>query len=166
MQYPSEIWDIVREAVARCKGSEAAFRHAVKNVRAHPAFASFVDCLIDGAVQELVYQIRHKLNGPMRATAVAVPKVVSGNSPALQEIADLYLYRIGGNVLGNMTREQLESIAPAEAERASGHMFNCRLCERLIPLVPKGKTVQQAVPVKKLRSVWREVGNGGKAEAA
>lgn len=153
MEYPPEIREIATQAADRCKAAQTAVRHAIKNVRAHPAFDTFVDVLVDGAVEELVYQARHVANQKTR-TSTSVPKVIVGNSPAVQKVADLYLYRIGGNVLGNMTKEQLEAIGPSERERAAGHAFNARLCEALVPLVPKEKTVQQAVTEKKLKEVW------------
>lgn len=157
MEYPTEIWDIVKEAVKRHKGRKVAFRDAVKRVRKHPAFQSFVVCLVDGAIEDLVDRCRHASNVKMRRAACVLPKVVSGNSLAVRAIADnLYLYNIGGNVLGNITKEELQAIAPSERERAAGHVFNARLCEKLIPLVPKGKTVQQAVNKTKLQSVWRD----------
>ena len=55
-----------------------------------------------------------------------------------------------------MTKEQLQAIAVSERESAAGHIFNARLGERLAPLVPKGKTVQQAVKPAKLDSVWKD----------
>ena len=156
MEYPTEIWEIVKQAATRCKSRQGACHQAEKKIRAHPEFKSFVDSLVGGAVEELIGHARHAANVRMRSANSAMPKVVVGKSPSVLENYDLYLYRIGGNDLGNMTKEDLQAIAVCERESAAGHIFNARRVDRLAPLVPKGKTVQQAVNKTKLDSVWRD----------
>ena len=81
MEYPSEIRAIVREAVKRHKDSKAQCRTAARRIRAHAEFGSFVDCLVDGAIQELVSDVRRSLNRKMRSVNSVLPKVNRGNSP-------------------------------------------------------------------------------------
>jgi hypothetical protein len=104
MQYPTEVWEIVKQAVFRCKGAESATRHAEKNLRAHPKFKSFIDALISGAIRDMVGYVRKRANQALRkGTAPAEPnKVNVGMSRSIQSISDRFTYRIGGTTLGNL----------------------------------------------------------------
>lgn len=171
MDFPQHVTDITKECAAK-HGMDAkeATKCAIGKIRKLPDYGDLVEMLIEHAVLELVYDARHRSNIAMRAAAgqYGTPaKVQSSQSSAIQRVAEsLYLYAIGGTVLGNITGEQLPQLAATEAAIAEGHEFNARLCLRLSKLVPKNKVVRDCVSERRLRNIFKELGAGGDSAAA
>jgi hypothetical protein len=142
--------DDIRKAVAT----------ALVAIRKMPDYAEFSDALVRSAVQEFVYDARHRANIATRAAGGEYggpSKVAAGSSAAVSRAAaSVYAYFIGGRTLGSIKGEELEAIAESEQAKAEGHGFNATLCETLAPLVPEGKTVKQAIGERKLRGIFQD----------
>ncbi len=156
-----------QEAQRHADDIDAAVNSAVRRVQKLPNYADLVDDLVRSAVRHLIADCRHHENVAMRKDGNSYggpAKVIAGS--AVNRIAsDFYAYYIGGRTLGTIKGEELAVIAASEAERASGHQFNARLCAALRPLVPEGKTVKECIKPGKLRSIFEGL-NGKKRKVA
>jgi len=164
MDYPREVFEIVRQCCDKYPQSVAtAVERATKLIKAMPVYDDLIDLLIRNAIQDLVYDARHYANvaNKKQMGLYGGPgKVVSGRSRTVNRIADsVYLWRIGGTVLGKLLGKELIPIAESESSIADGHAFNARLCQALAPLVAEDKTVEQCVPEKKLLRLFRKLLN-------
>ena len=141
-KYPNDIDKAVDMAVV-----------ATQKIKSYP---KLVDGLVRSALRSYIHDVRHSNNESIRQGAM--PKVISGDSPALERVMmGAYLYSIGGRSLGDIRGEELLDIAEAEEKRAHGHNFNARLCRRLAAIVAETATVQESIPENKLTKIFREV---------
>lgn len=163
MNFPKEILDIVKLADKENPSSiEDAVAQAKQNITSLPAYASFVDMLVTHSITEMVYDSRHQENWKMKRQQgdhSPGPRASYGTSDTVREAnQSLYLYRIGGSVLGMLTGSELIPTAENEEAVASGHLFNAKLCRKLRPLVPDNAKVKDKVSEKKLKAIFRECG--------
>ena len=171
MEFPESVLRAVERAADNHPADiQKAIDAAEKAIRRLPEFETLVADLVRSAVQEMVYDARHSSNVTMRRLAGEYggpAKTVSGDSAAVTRAAEsLYCYRIAGTVLGSVLGEQLGDIAASELAKADGHAFNGRLCLRLKAMVPKEKQVRECVSEKRLMTVFKEVQDGNKSDAA
>lgn len=162
MKYPKKVIDVANKMAEKYPSDiSKATEEAEKKIRKLPEFNELVDILIRNAVQDLVYDARHRSNVQVRRENGKYgtgAKVVSGRSTSVNRAAkSVYNFHIAGTVLGAIRGDQLISIAVSEEETAEGYLFNARLCRRLSGIVPKDKTVKDAVTERRLRSIFNEV---------
>lgn len=129
---------------------------SIRMMRDEPAFEGWRESLVRQAVTQMVYDVRHRVNTEIRSATGGYggPAKVTAGAAVGRVARSLYTYMIAGKTLGNLLGEELSPIADAERSRASGHLFNARLCESLSLLVTKGKTVRDCVGERKLRQVF------------
>lgn len=163
MIYPKWVLEITKKfALKHGSDIELAVRSALEAAKERPEFKDLVETLVYNAVRELIYQARHEstVQAKNNAGFYGQPaKVKLGDSEVINQMyGDLYdNFYIAGTQLGLLKGEQLEGIATSEANIAQGHRFNSLLCLELRKLVPNGKSVKDAVPLKKLQGVFRKV---------
>jgi len=157
VEAPSEVRVIAAEEVEKHATPEKAIAAVEKRVKALAQYQKLVAALVRLALADIVYDLRHEANVRSKRRNGAygqAAKVKVGDSPAVLNVADsLYRMRIAGTLLGLLTRDELEWAAEVERAQSNGHLVNARLCEKLAPLVPSGKTVRQAVSEEKLRKL-------------
>ncbi len=163
MNFPKEILNIVEQADRDNPSSiKEAVSQAKRNIREWSEYENFVDTFITHAIQELVYDSRHHANWEMKKKQgdhSPGPRTNYGTSESVREAnQSLYLYRIGGSVLGMLTGSELLPVAESEEAVAEGHLFNAKLCRKLRPLVPDNAKVQDKVSERKLKAIFRECG--------
>jgi len=144
-KYPDDIDKCVDWTVARFKKLDE--------------YAEYTESLIADAIRRQIHDERHGINVSMRLNRgdYGEPaKVVPGEATA-RVMRSVYSYMIAGRSLGSILGEELAGIASDEAARADGHMFNATLCQKLNPLVAKGKSVRQCVPEQKLQKIFQAV---------
>lgn len=156
-----EVGQIIRDSAATYKESiDTAVFEAVRQLQRLPCYPDLIDELVERGVRDMVCNARHTVNVAMKREAReygGAAKVNVGNSRAVASVAEsLYDYRIGGAVLGSLGRERLLELAVQSQNAADGHLFNASLCNRLAAMV-KDRTVREAVPQNKLRSIFREL---------
>jgi hypothetical protein len=163
VEYPKEVLAIVKAAAENHVTSiDAAVDASEKSIRKLPNFAVLVQVLVHRAIRDLVQDARHRLVREIKNAAGeydAEAKVVVGTSGAVLEVGMYSLLRmpIAGTVLGELLGEELPDVADAEQSRANGLLLNARLCRRLSKIVPKKKTVKEAVKESKLNAIFKEV---------
>jgi hypothetical protein len=160
-EIPRPVLDIIDRAATRYGDDiPKAVTAAEKAIRKLPDFAELAGMFVRHAVQEMLYDSRHKTNTATRKAEGKYGgpgKVVAGASDAVGRAAEsVYLYFIGGKTLGALRGDELPLIAESESAKATGHEFNARLCERLRPLVKDNKTVRESVSERKLRQIFHD----------
>lgn len=169
--FPNEVYTIVRAAAEKFEMdiSKAALK-AEKQIRLLPEFPEIMDSLIKQAILDLVYSARHKMTCSIKrqTNQYGQPsKVSSAGSEAVGEASfSAYSFCVAGTVLGAVLGEDLPSIAEQERAISSGHAYNARLLETLIPLVPKKKRVKDVISEQKLRTIMIRLSNDMGKEAA
>ena len=162
-EFPKSVTNAVAKSADKYGDDiEKAVGEAEKRVRKLKAFSEFEGQLVRHALRELIYDARHQKNGQIKEASrntTGPSKVVSGSSPAVTQAyrEAYYDYCIAGMTLGKLQGEMLADIAESEQNIATGHLFNVRLCERLVKIVPEGKTVEQCVSEKKLKVIFQEL---------
>ncbi len=162
--FPESILQIAREAAQR-NGDDVstAVDEAVTLIKATPEFEHLLEKMIRVAVSDMVYKARHQSNKIIKKEAGQYggePRVkTAGHSAVQASYTSVYNYYLGGKTLGNLLGAELEQLARAEAAVAEGHMFNVNLLRRLSAMVPKDKLVRESVGEKKLRVLFKELGN-------
>ena len=164
MIYPDSVLAICNRSIDGRPDVRKAIDWAARAIRGLPEYETFVSQLVYGAIENCVYEARHKANCAMRQQLgdySKPPKVVSGSDEAVARVAAaVYTYRIAGTVLGLLTGAELPALADTEAARAGGHAFNAALCRRLAQIVPEKKTVRDSISEKKLREIFQSVQAG------
>ncbi len=158
--FETRIGSIIAEAAEAHRDEiDKAVDRAEKALAKQPGWQAYRKSLVRSAIRHLVYDYRHRENVHQRRDAGEygpAAKVTRGAASA--EVArqkSLYEYFVGGKMLGSTTGEELEALAASESEKAAGYAFNARLCEALAKVVPKQKTVREAVTERKLHALWR-----------
>ena len=162
MEYTVSVLEAVKKAVKKYPNDVAkSIELAIKNVRKLSEYKALVNNLVDGAIQDIVYDTRHQENKQIKSAAGlygAPAKIVIGNSKAVQESArSVYDMFINGTTLGVVLGVDLETIAFNEQNIADGYSFNAAVCRRLSGMVPADKMVKEAVSEKKLRAIFKAV---------
>lgn len=117
--------------------AEAGLRHV-------KGFREVMPDLIRHAIQERIYDVRHRANLEQRQSQF------QDGSP--------YNYFLDGTALGRLKADQLSALAEEEDEAASGHAFNAALCRELAGRLPDGQTVKQAMSEDQLRTIMDGIG--------
>ena len=150
------------EAIRHGDDIDAAERAAFARVRRLSAFEELVNDMIRTAIRSIIQGCRCTANEVIRRkarTPSGPAKVKPG--AATDAVAEAcYNYFIDGRTLGSILGKELAGIAKSEAARAKGHQTNAELALRLDPIVPKDKTVRQAVKAAKLRSIFAGLEKG------
>lgn len=129
-------------------------------IKSLPNYEEIVEALLHQAVQTLVYHYRHQRSRVIKKAAgkYGGPQKVSQIDESISRIyQEVYEYRIGGTMLGKLYGHELAPLAETEGSLASGHLFNQELLNRLDRITPKEKMVEEAVPARKLRSMFQDV---------
>ena len=159
--FPVNLIAIVdRAAAAHPTSIEAAVAEAKAYARLASNYAEFVEQLIDGSIQELVYDARHKVNVSIKRQAghYGKPALVEGCTGAISDAyRSVYDYFVGGCILGNLMGRELSTLASSERAKAGGHLFNAQLLSELTALVPEGERVRDAVTEPRLRAMFKKV---------
>ena len=158
--------DMVREisAKAACEYDEAnkAIKVAKSRVRKIENYdkmaAEWFDSFVDSFIQEAVWDARHKQNtrikneqGEYNTTEKVSP--ITSKAVAKASISAYFSLNIGGRSLGSLLGSELTVLAEQELLVAKGHSFNASLLNRLATIVPKTKTVSEAVSSKRMDSI-------------
>ena len=162
MDFPKVVLEIVHEeAVKYGDDITQAVTVVMRRVRKLPEFPEIMELNFQRAMKELVHTDRHQSNvyAKREAGCYGKPsKVNVGTSAAVNRVADsIYSYCIAGTTLGLLMGKQLAEIADSENAIADGHLFNVRLCRKLLRVVPEDKSVQEVVGANKLRAIFRAV---------
>lgn len=152
--YPKSVIEAAMQAAEQCpENAVEATEIAARKIRKLPEFAELVNKFVYEAIRELIYDLRHSSNVKMRKANGEYFSNGGDASQAVNEAYECYYqYRIGGTILKLLTGAKLKEIAASEAEKASGHLFNSRLCACLAEIVPEDKTVEQVVSKRKLKT--------------
>jgi hypothetical protein len=162
MEIPSNVIAIARDAAEK-HGDDirAAVVEAEQRIRKLAEFADFENALITNAIQEMVYDARHRWSGQLKKSSGGyntTQNVIPGKTESFAAVTrSLYTYCIGGQMLGSVLGASLTKIASSESAVAAGHVFNARLCRRLAGMVPEDKTVKQVVSERKLKAIFAEL---------
>ncbi len=160
MDYPEKLIEIAKvDAIEYGEDTSKATDEIEKKASKLKEFPKWGKQLIWLAIRELVYDIRHKDNVARRKAAgdYTKPAKVKPGEDVRSVYRSLYRYFISGTMLGLIRGEDLEGIAKSERAVGEGHIFNARLANRLSEIVPKNKTVEQAVTEKRLAIIFQQV---------
>lgn len=159
------IMAILRQAAEKYPDVPNALKWARPRIVGLPEFEEQVSDIITHCLREWLYDIRHEANSKMRKDAAhSQMKTNLGESKSVQEVAEqLFAYRIAGTLLGLVMGEDLPGIVESESAKAEGHSFNARLATLLMPMVPKGKAVEQVISGRKLWEIFQKAERKGKA---
>jgi len=162
VEFPKAVLDTARKANARFPNDvQKAVDWAVRSGQKRKDFDEFAVRLVRRGWQEVICDLRHSITRQIKYSAGEYggpAKVVSGASASVARASEsVYLMHIAGKTLGEVLKEELKDIAQSERAIGDGHYFNATLCERLAPLVPKGKRVREAVTEKRLWKILQEV---------
>lgn len=171
MEFSQNVLTAAKQAIKKFPNDVSkAVDEAEKTIRELPEFKSLVDTLVRSAIQDLVYDARHRHSVSVKRGAGCYgtpPKTLTGASPGVRRVSEsVYSFHIAGTTLGRLKGGQLLSIAENERAIATGHSFNARLCLKLKSLVKDDQTVREAVSEQRLRSIFREVQKEVKTTAA
>jgi len=171
-----EVPEPIRRAVAAADDRhpscvDRAVELALRRITELPDYESYVAGLVHNAVRELVHARRGQRNTAMRREqgeygrpAKVNPLLSAAVSGAYESV---YLYRLGGAVLGDLTGEALEQVARSEEEGARTKLFNARLARWCLAQgVAEGRRVRDVIPEKKLAAAFRRLLPEGQAAAA
>jgi len=160
---PEAVLQIAERAARRHKSDlEAAGRLATKEVVALPQFAKLGPLLIAYAMRQLVYEARCNGNRALKRENgfhTGHTKVFAGRSTSVAAAASKsYLeYNIGSTVLGDLLPNGLREVMMGERAKGNGHLFNARVCEALIEIVPEEKRVREVVSERQLKAIWTRI---------
>lgn len=172
MEYAESLLEVVSKAASQHPDDiDKAVDCAAKAVRKLPEFPEWVDQLVNGQLRNMIHDARHSANTRLRRDAgeYGGPAKVGLSTGAVAEAArSVYMhYAIGGRSLGMILGSELVSLAAAEQEKAQGHQFNVRLCQKLVEIVPADKRVSDVLTEGKLKKLFSELEKGkGKRKAA
>ncbi len=151
---------LVDEAVDKHLDSiEDATEAVLKKTGRVAWFEKLKDELTRRAIAGMIHDTRHRINVAMRTASgdYGGPATVTAGAASGRIAQGVMAYLIGGKTLGMLTGDELVNTADAEAERASGHQFNARLCRELARTVKGDTLVRQKFSVKKLQVVFDKV---------
>jgi hypothetical protein len=161
MRFTKQVLEIARSAVQKHSNVKKATDVAEREIRALPNFQSLVNSLVRSAVQGLVYEFRHSANVSLKkqnGRYGGKATVVVGKSTRLRAVyQSIYDLRIAGTLLGLIYGRDLPDVASQERTTGNGHLANAELVEALIPLVPPGSRVRDAVSTTKLKKLFQQV---------
>lgn len=163
MDTPKALLDLCRKHAAKHPDEiENAVNAALREwQKSEERDAEWLDSLERLAVRELVYRFRHAMNVDIRKQRgdFSKPANVTCATGAANRVAQYVLdnYSIDGRSLGSILGGELAAIAKSESERAKGHTFNAKLCERLAKIVPQDKEVREVVSNTKAKAILAEL---------
>jgi len=160
--YPPKIVKAARDARdAHPDDIPAAVAEAEAAIRKMPEFASLVEKLITHSIRELVYSARHEWNENFKKDNgfYSTNKSRPIEGCVNEAYASVYLYKVGGSILGKLTGEDALRIATSELTIANGHLFNHRLLSFLGGVVPAEKRVEEVLSEKKLKKEFDRIRN-------
>ncbi len=168
MDYPKEVLDIAREAVARHPDDiEKSVDVAWDAIAGLDDYETYYDVFIRKAVAELIHQARHMNNRVIRngGTPKRVPdnmqKVRMWESKSITEVYQgVYTYALNGRMLAQMTGEDLLTAKAREMELRDGHDFNVRLCTELLKKVKATQTVEAVYKASDLERIFKRLRGG------
>lgn len=164
MAFREQMMECVRAAAKRYPSDiDKAVDVCFEKVRKLEGYDEFAATFVRDSLRLRIHGIRHTDNirmkresgdygGPAKVV-VAGSEVVESASKTARAL-NLYLYSVGGMVLGDMTGEQLVAAASTERELANGHLFNHALFGELGRIVPKDKSVRATVKHTKLKAIF------------
>lgn len=167
MENPETLLEIVSDADASHPSDiDAALTNALKRWHRRSEQPGWLDMLERDHVRRLIHESRHQRNRGIRNAAglYGQPGKVGGTSDASNRaIASAFsynvmeCYRVGGRVLGDLTHDDLQEWKKESELRAVTETFHVKLASRLLDIVPKGKTVRQALKTKLVDSLFKEL---------
>lgn len=161
MNYPKNILQLIQQIVVDNTDIDKAIDIARTRIKKHPDYEQLIETLIDQAISDMVYRARHTINNAIKREAGSYnskPKIVIGKSPAVRKaMKSLYAFNINGTSLGKILGSELLSIAKAEEDRGAGHYRNAQLCRALAQIVPANRTVQDAVSIRRLQALFKDI---------
>lgn len=175
MQIPSAIIEIAKEESRRHSTTiQEAVCSAKARIEALPNYEELADTLITQAVQDLIYDARHRDNreinkeirrsggngnGGDRRYNGGGPRRVAITDPSINRVyQSAFDYRISGQILGNLRGKDLIPIANSEKEISKGHIFNYVLLKAIAESNKVGdeETVQQKITEEELNKMFIE----------
>lgn len=164
MKLPDEINKAAASAADRYREDvPSAIDLAFETIRRLTVYRQWSEGLIRQAIQDLIYEHRHRANREMKKNAGEYgrpAKVRVGDSPEVRAAhRSLYNYYIAGSTLGKIKVRDLMMISENEDAIARGHQFRSILARKLAEATRTAdpeKTVDQAVNEAKLAKIWRE----------
>lgn len=162
MDYPKSILNAVKQAVENNPTSVVdSVEEADRLIEQSPDLEKFLSMVRRQTIETLVYQQRHYFNVKVRKNSknsYTQPKVNILSSKAIESAyEEVFAYRVGGTILGEITGEQLAPLANMEAQRATGHKFNATLLSWLADRVPATKKVRESISGKELKAVFSKL---------
>lgn len=160
--YPKELLEIVRrEATKHVNNIDAAVDAAERRWKRSEDFPNWIEQMIRDHLRTMICDVRHSQNVTIRRQngCYGQPAKVTLSTGAVNRVANnvLLSYAINGMSLGALTGKDLRELVESEKERAEGCEFNSRLCARLVPMVPEGKTVAQCIKPKEAARIFKEL---------
>jgi hypothetical protein len=129
-----------------------------------------VDVLVRSAIQELIYDTRHRANVATKKAAGGyggLPTVLVGVSESIlaahRSVYDLY---IAGRTIGVVCGSELSNLAEVERNAGDGHYVNAELLASLSSIVPSSKTVRESVSERRLMGLLKKAQDKVKNKAA
>lgn len=160
---PQEFRDCVDKAVEEHTNTEDQIACARSRVRGLSIFQDLVQLLVDDAIQEYVYAVRHTQNRKIRRESgyygqVSRPKGVEQMRAINDAYARYYDFNVSGKRLGDIRGEELERLSSVEVAIADTHQAKAKLFKRLSEIVRPERTVRECVAGPKLQKMFEDVG--------
>ena len=130
MQLPENVVATVRAVcLANRESLDDQIAKSIKAVRDLDDFEDFAQRLIDGMIQEAVYDERHRINykPPRNVKEYGLPSPVAGKQHKManrmlnEAFVGGYSHYIAGTTLGNITGDQIDGIVASEEAISATH---------------------------------------------
>lgn len=168
MTFSAEVLKIAREESEHYNGDiEKAARATEQRMRQLEGFHTHIPEIITAYARNAVWSARTHQNHQIKAEQVCPgecessrpyvppPKVIVGKCKTIQDAYHtLYEMKIGSSELGRILGADLKSVALQQRAQGEGALVNFRFLIKLSKIVPKDKTVRQAVPENKLKRLF------------
>lgn len=160
MTLPDEVIECVNKIVTenRTKNIMDVISECVCAVRCLDCFEEVQDNLVNNAIQDLVYDARHRINVKLKKESggylsSATDKTKTGRAAVEKVAATIFDYCIAGTTLGELTGDMLFEVEKKERAIAAGHNFNANLCKRL-QVFNLGEKKVKELPIAKVKKIF------------
>ncbi len=170
MNDPESVLELVQRNVEKFPDDiPAAVSATEKGIRKLPEYKTLEELFLYNYAQNLVYTARHRICTQMKRNVnhYGKPAKVGLTEEVEKVYRSIYLYFIGGTILGEIKGNDIPNLAANERAIAAGHTFHAELLEWLGDQGVVGdKRVKDVVPERKLKlnfdRIYRETTGGEK----
>lgn len=165
MDFPESLTAIVKDCAAKhASDINLAVDAAVAEWREQPERGEWLEQMEVKAIRAMIGDARHTVTTQAKRDAglFGGPAKVGGTGAA-NEVATACIldsYRIDGMRLGDIEGGRIASLISEQKAKGDGYYLNAKVLAVFEPLVPKDKTIRQAVKPRKAEQLVKSIAAG------